>query len=163
MPRQPVPRRSPGGSAATMMTIRRWHGYIGALIAPAVLFFACTGTLQLFSLHEAHDGYHPPVLIEKLGTLHKDQKFEAKPHHDDASPEHDHGPPDAAPGGAPAKMTSADVKSWILKWLFTGVALGLVTSTLFGLYMALQDPRRRRLTLILFAIGAALPVAVLVL
>jgi hypothetical protein len=59
--------------------IRRLHTYLGAFIAPSVLFFAATGSLQLFSLHEAHGDYQPPAFIEKLGMLHKDQVFAMKP------------------------------------------------------------------------------------
>ena len=49
--------------------LRRWHNYLGAFIAPSILFFAFTGALQLFSLHEAHDGYQPAPVIEKLAQL----------------------------------------------------------------------------------------------
>ena len=58
--------------------VRDWHAWIGALIAPSVLFFATTGVLQIWSLHEAHGGYTPPALIERLGALHKDQRLALK-------------------------------------------------------------------------------------
>jgi len=63
-----------------MSSIRIWHMYIGILIAPSVLFFALTGALQIFSLHEAHGSYEPPALLEKLSRLHKDQVFAQKEH-----------------------------------------------------------------------------------
>ena len=56
-----------------MSSIRLWHSYIGILIAPSVIFFALTGALQIFSLHESHGTYTPPALIEKLSSMHKDQ------------------------------------------------------------------------------------------
>src|SRR5215469_13873414 len=57
--------------------LRQWHSYIGVFIAPSVLFFALTGALQLFSLHEARGDYRPPTLIEALGKVHKDQVLQA--------------------------------------------------------------------------------------
>jgi uncharacterized iron-regulated membrane protein len=58
-----------------MSSPRIWHTYIGLLIAPSVLFFAFTGALQLFSLHEAHGNYEPLPVIEKPAMLHRDQVF----------------------------------------------------------------------------------------
>ena len=53
-----------------MAAIRRWHSYLGILIAPSVLFFALTGALQLFSLHESHGDYRAPAIIVQLASLH---------------------------------------------------------------------------------------------
>src|SRR3984957_7098169 len=81
-------------SPALMMTVRQWHTYIGAFIAPSVLFFAFTGSLQLFSLHEAHGAYTPPAIVEALGHVHKDQVLEVKPapaKGAQAEDEHEHG------------------------------------------------------------------------
>jgi hypothetical protein len=135
------------------LSLRRIHTWIGMLIAPSVLFLATTGALQLYSLHEAHDGYTPPSLLVALGSLHKDQKLPAPPH---AAPsgakaegEHHHdddaGPPKAA--------------TPLLKIVLLAVALGLITSTLIGLWMALQDRQRRRTNLVLFAVGLLLPLS----
>jgi uncharacterized iron-regulated membrane protein len=65
-----------------MSSLRTWHTYLGLLIAPSVLFFSLTGALQLFGLHEAHGAYHPAVIIEKLGMLHKDQVFARSERHE---------------------------------------------------------------------------------
>jgi uncharacterized iron-regulated membrane protein len=91
------------GSSITglyMQSIRTWHTYIGILIAPSVLFFAFTGSLQLFSLHEAHDSYKPPPVIEKLASVHKDQVFALK--------EHDHEPEPSA--GTQPQRTSRGIR-----------------------------------------------------
>src|SRR5580698_2249190 len=79
--------------------LRKWHAYIGLLIAPSVLFFALTGALQIFNLHEAHGTYTPALLIEKLSAVHKDQVFEAS---------HDHSAPNDAPPSALAGGPAAD-------------------------------------------------------
>src|SRR5579863_2905624 len=76
-----------------MVTLRLWHSYLGVLIAPSVLFFSLTGAVQLFSLHEDHGGYHAPVLLERLASLHKDQVLKVHEHH--------------SPGSAPAEDAAA--------------------------------------------------------
>jgi len=147
-------------SPAIMMTMRQVHTYIGAFIAPSVLFFAFTGSLQLFSLHEAHGAYTPPALVESLARVHKDQVLRGKPGPaaKDADADHDHHhharPSKAAPA-APAWSVTA------LKWVFLAVAVGLITSTLLGLWLAFTSARRKGVVLALFVAGAALPVILL--
>jgi hypothetical protein len=145
-----------------MLTVRQWHSYIGAFIAPSVLFFAFTGSLQLFSLHEAHGAYTPPPVVEDLGRVHKDQIWDAparaQAHADDAHEQDHHaGPPrhrEKPPAAWPVMA---------LKWLFLAVAVGLMGSTLLGLCLALTVGRRRGLVLALFGAGTVLPLLLLVL
>ena len=148
---------------AVMLTVRQWHTYIGAFVAPSVLFFAFTGSLQLFSLHEAHGAYTPPAIFEALGHVHKDQvlSLKAKPGAKgaQAEDEHDH---DHAGGGDHhgAAKTPPPPKPWpvmALKWLFLTVAIGLMTSTLLGLWLAFTFGRRKGVVLALFVAGAVLP------
>ncbi|WP_260737318.1 PepSY domain-containing protein [Tunturiibacter lichenicola] len=51
------------------------HLYLGVFITPALLFFAFTGALQTFSLHETtrSSSYKPPVWAVVLGQIHKKQ------------------------------------------------------------------------------------------
>jgi len=143
------------GKPALMMTVRQLHTYIGAFIAPSVLFFALSGSLQLFSLHEAHGAYKPPALIEQLGSIHKDQVLKPPPGPGDAEDDHDHhhhdGPPHDGPDAPPAWNVTA------LKWLFLTVAVGLMGSTLAGLWLAFTFSRRKRLVLGLLTAGVVLP------
>jgi hypothetical protein len=138
-----------------MPSIRTWHTYIGILIAPSVLFFALTGALQIFSLHEAHDSYVPPPLLEKLSSVHKDQVFARKEHEEDkpsaAGAAPDHAPPESEPG--PSMGTT------LLKWYFLAVALGLSVSTLLGLWLGLTHIRHKRIGWWLLAVGISVPVA----
>jgi len=143
-----------------MMQLRLWHTYIGFFIAPSVLFFALTGSLQLFSLHEAHGSYQPPALIEKLSSVHKDQVFRAK------APQADHPAgrtPHAATGAAHPDHADRGPRlgTYLLKWFFLVVALGLVVSTALGLWFGFTHVRRRRTALLLLAVGAVIPVALL--
>lgn len=143
-----------------MTTIRTWHFYIGMFIAPSVLFFAITGALQLFSWHEAHGAYTPPPILEKLSSVHKDQVFAMGHHHDHAAPAVK--PASAAPPAADDddKMKTSTL---ILKiFFFWIVAGGLIVSTLFGLWIGLTHPLRKRTAWILVIAGALIPIALLV-
>jgi hypothetical protein len=42
--------------AASLKSIRIMHRYLGLFFAPTILFFAITGGLQMFGLHEAARG-----------------------------------------------------------------------------------------------------------
>jgi hypothetical protein len=141
-----------------MQSIRTWHTYIGILIAPSVLFFAFTGSLQLFSLHEAHDSYKPPPVIEKLASVHKDQVFALK--------EHDHEPEPSAgaqPGEHHEESKEEDAEpslgTRLLKWFFLVVAVGLIASTSLGLWMGLTHLRHKRVGWWLLLTGSVIPVA----
>jgi hypothetical protein len=140
-----------------MPSIRTWHAYLGILIAPSVLFFALTGALQIFSLHEAHDSYVPPQLLEKLSSVHKDQVFALKAHDDEhhhdehAADEHGATPPE--PEEEPALATT------LLKYFFLVVASALCVSTLLGLWLGLTHVRHKRLGWWLLAVGIILPVS----
>jgi hypothetical protein len=80
------------------------HSYIGLFTAPNVLFFALTGAAQIFNLHEAHGSYRPPGIVEKLGSVHKDQVFAFGDHHVSTEPQTN------SAGAAPAPGARADVE-----------------------------------------------------
>jgi hypothetical protein len=151
------PRANP---ALRLAAIRRIHGWLGLFIAPSILFFALTGSLQLYGLHESHTGYKPPALVEKLGMVHKDQVFKLKPKRPAGAPkpavaqDHDeHEEHHAAPADEGPKVTVS-----LLKALFLIVALGLATSTILGVWMALAHGRDKRVGWIVLAAGAVLPI-----
>ena len=143
-----------------MSSIRVWHTYLGMLIAPSVLFFALTGALQTFRLHEAHGAYQPLPLVEKLGMLHKDQVFAPKERHKR--------PPEPAsaregPPSPPAEDANRiSLGTLVLKWFFLLVAAGLTSSTVLGLWIGLTHLRHKRVALGLLAVGIVLPVALVI-
>ena len=59
--------------ASTLKAVRLTHLYSGVFLAPAILFFAITGGLQMFSLHETTRGssYVPPAIVVHLAQLKK--------------------------------------------------------------------------------------------
>ena len=149
-----------------MMTVRQWHTYLGAFIAPTVLFLALTGSLQVFNLHEAHGDYTPPPILVRLSRIHKDQVMALpKPH----------GPPPAAAAGrhpaaahedADHDHEHAHASAWAvlaLKWFFIAIAACLAVSTLLGLWMAFTVARRKGVVTLLLAAGAVVPLLLLAL
>jgi hypothetical protein len=144
--------------------IRKWHSYIGLFIAPSVLFFAITGATQLFDLHEAHGNYHPAALVEKLSSVHKDQVFAFGEHHAQAPPDADATKSDV---GSPSKESEDEddhltLPTLFLKGFFLLVALSLIVSTALGVWMGLMQLRRSRLAWLLMAVGALVPVGLLI-
>jgi hypothetical protein len=149
-----------------MASIRRWHSYIGLLIAPSVLFFALTGAAQLFNLHEAHGNYHPAVLLEKLSSVHKDQVFELGHHHEppDSAPSADESSPDAhSPSDPEEHSDEPALGTFVLKGYFLLVALTLTLSTAFGLWMGLMQTQRNTVGWLLVGAGSVIPVILLLL
>jgi hypothetical protein len=142
----------------TLAAIRRFHSWFGVFIAPSILFFALTGSLQLFSLHEAHGDYHPPAVIEKLGMLHKDQVFAAKPKRPPAAAK---APKPAAPAAEAHHDEGPKTSAQALKWFFLFVAASLAVSTCLGVWMALSYSADKRILWLVFLAGAVIPVGIL--
>jgi hypothetical protein len=142
------------------MSIRQLHAYIGLFVAPSVLFFALTGALQLFDLHEAHGDYRPFPLVEKLSSVHKGQVFAFGDHHAEPAPGSQiHQPAaDTAGGGQEDEDKLSTV---LLRCFFLLVALCLVLSTALGLWMGLTQMRRKRIAWVLLAAGTLIPLGLL--
>jgi hypothetical protein len=150
--------------------LRLIHLYTGVFIAPALLFFAFTGALQTFSLHETTRGssYKPPAWAVMLAQIHKKQtptvpvKKLPPPEKqaDKATQEKAQTPPTLATE-APKPTGEAAPKSHNplpLKCFFLLVSIGLFISTLSGLYMSYKYIRNRRLITAILIIGIIVPV-----
>ena len=124
-------------SPATLRLFRKIHLYFGIFIAPMLLFFAFTGAVQTFSLHETTQGssYKPPAWLVTLGQIHKKQTSVVPVRKQRAADAPKLAKTDAAP--APKPVDAPPQKSHLpLKIFFLIVAIGLFTSTLTGIYMA---------------------------
>ena len=141
----PRPRLSPA-------LIRQIHVYVSAFVAPSLLFFATTGALQTFRLPDKPAA--PPALV-KLARLHKDDVFAGKPERR-APPKgaghKDAGPPRPEHAATPLATTA-------LKWFFATASVGMIATTLFGLWMGLAHSRRKALVWACLAAGTAAPIA----
>lgn len=152
-PIKPAPARR-GGRAATLMAARVWHSYAGAFFAPAILFFSITGALQTFNLHKPMPGYHPPMVLQALASMHKNQNLHVK-HADDPAPRTGKHNKADKPDETPPPFSSV-IAQWMLKVFVALVSVGLVATTALGLYMAWQTSRRRAVML-WFVAGTVLP------
>jgi hypothetical protein len=153
-------------SHAILRLARKIHLYIGIFIAPALLFFAITGALQTFSLHETTQGssYKPPAWIVALGQLHKKQTT-VVPVRKPRPVEKPEGPPSGAapaPAGTKAVAPAASPKNHLpLKIFFLLVSVGLFVSTLTGVYMTYKYNRNTLLVTGLLIAGIVVPLLLL--
>ena len=162
--------------------VRQLHLYLGVFTAPMLLFFAITGGLQTFGLHETTRGssYTPPAWLASMAQLHKKQTTvmpvrKARPA-EVATPGSDLHGADAAtaattanaqadmrvapPSSGSAENAGAKPKKNLLpmKIFFGLVALSLLISTLTGLYMAWRYSRKPKLVGALLLGGILVPV-----
>lgn len=141
------------------------HLYLGVFTAPALLFFAITGGLQTFGLHEAKRGssYAPPKWLAVAGQLHKKQ--------DMAVPSAKLRPPAAPATEKPAAAmpapaipagagtTAPRAKNPLPLKIFAAlVAFALALSTLTGLYLSWKYTRHAGRILAIFLAGIAVPI-----
>ena len=152
---QPKPLRR---SVALGPLLRQAHLYLGMLIAPSILMFAVTGGLQIFRLQEAHPGYAPPPVIERLGRLHKDQVFTVAPPRRARS----EAAGKAGPGrAAEAPRPGPALSKRLLQWFFTLVAAGLFASTLLGVWLGAMMSRWKVSARWTLLAGVVIPVVML--
>lgn len=156
-----------------LKVVRQIHLYAGVFIAPTLLFFAFTGGLQVFGLHEASRGsdYKPPAWLVTLAQLHKKQTMVVPVHRGRPSEEGRQLPtanpaPNSArqmdvmqPGAAKLDSPKHQATHPLpLKIFCAFVALGLFISTLIGIYMAYRYTRKRALVTALLLAGTVLPI-----
>jgi len=163
--------RSPGH--AFLRVIRLVHLYLGIFTAPALLFFAFTGALQTFSLHETTRGssYKPPAWAVTLAQIHKKQT-PVVPVRKPQPPEiaagkdaghdrgHNAGPASAqpVPSAAPEGMKPHPLP---LKIFFLSVSISLLLSTLTGIYMSYKYMRNRTVVTVVLLLGAVIPLVLM--
>ncbi len=140
---------------------RQIHLYTGLFIAPALLFFALTGALQTFSLHETSRGsdYKPPTWIVTLAQLHKKQTITVpvrKQRPADAAPK-----PDKHAATAPQPPEPPQKSHLPMKIFFLIAAIGLFTSTLTGIFMAYKFNRNKLVVTALLLAGIIIPIILL--
>lgn len=141
--------------ATTLRSLRQWHHLIGVFLAPAILFFAFSGLLQVIGWQDQRNP-PPPGWVSAIAGIHKHQMLPkprpAEPARKPTAPraggggdDHDHG------GFTPLKIFA----------LLT--AIGLFVTTLIGLTIALGTRAMRRKSLIALGLGIVVPVVLLVL
>jgi hypothetical protein len=142
---------------AVLRFLRKVHLYLGIFTTPALLFFAFTGALQTFNLHESTTGssYKPPAWIATLAQLHKKQ--------DSTVPVRRPRPGNQEPGASRnGEPPSGPRKSHLpMKIFFLLVSVSLILSTLTGVYMSYRYDRSWRVLTGLLVAGLVAPLFLL--
>jgi|SRR6266513_878786 len=114
-------------SASPMKSLRSLHLFLGCLFAPMLIFFAVTGSWQLFNWHESKKDktYIAPPALAALSFIHKDA----------------HVP------GTPGRQPTP------LRYFMLATAIGLITTTIIGIIMAYRFSNRPLVATILSARG----------
>lgn len=146
-----------------MKRIRQVHFYLGTFLAPSIIFFALSGALQIFRLQEGHAGstYQPPAWIAFLAGVHKDQRVEGPPEPRPAAAPAAESPAPPRPASPPEGKAPARKASTTLKWFFTLTAVGIISTTILGIYMSFLYANDRRVIWGLLAGGIILPAVLL--
>jgi uncharacterized iron-regulated membrane protein len=137
-----------------MKRIRRLHLYIGTFFAPAIIFFAFTGSLQVLGLHESKGAVQHPAWIADLASIHKDQRLPVAAPPRPPQPVHK---PAAAPG-KPRGRSALPMKIFVLL-----MALGLIATTLLGVYISFTVMKDKRIVWGVLLAGVLLPMLLLLL
>ena len=144
--------------ATTLRSLRQWHHYIGVFLAPAILFFAFSGLLQVIGWQDQRNP-PPPGWVSAIAGIHKHQML-PKPRPADAAPKPAAPKPAAAKHGEEADDHDHGGFS-PLKIFALLTAIGLFVTTLIGLTVALGTRAMRRKSLIALALGIVVPVTLL--
>jgi len=111
-------------------SLMRLHRYAGLIVAPMVLFFAVTGTWQLFRLQQNRkDGsYKAPPALTAASDVHMAED-----------------------------LPRGEAASQVFRFAMSAVAAVLALSTLLGIVVALRVTRPLWLAVVLLALGAVVP------
>jgi ABC-type nitrate/sulfonate/bicarbonate transport system permease component len=131
VPKPELGNEGPLCYVATMKFLRSLHLYLGCLFAPMLIFFAVTGSWQLFNWHESKKDktYTAPPALATLSFIHKDA----------------HVP------GTPGRQPTP------LRYFMLATAIGLVTTTIIGIVMAYRFSQRPLVATVSLFLGIALP------
>jgi hypothetical protein len=133
---------------STLQKLRRWHHYIGVFLAPAILFFASTGFIQVLGWQDQRDPA-PPAWVSWVAGIHKKQAAPKLKAPKPALP---------AAGSGIAPRGEHDAEPFVpLKIFALLTALGLFVTTLIGLAVALGTRTTRRTATIMLAAGVVIP------
>jgi hypothetical protein len=158
-------------SATTLKGIRLTHHYVGVFFAPTILFFAITGGLQMFGLHETSRGssYVPPAILvhlsqlHKKGTLYLPQRKGVPPAPAKTDVPKADVPKSDSPKPLPPSAPSPTPDPLPMKIFFGATALALLISTCTGLFMSWKYARRKAVVIGVLLAGIAVPAVLLLL
>ncbi len=139
-----------------LVTLRLAHYYAGVFFAPTIIFFAFTGVLQVFKLHEDYRATPGAQgdWIAWMSQVHKESALI---------------PPKVAPAKAPRRETASTPapapapaeRSHPFRWFAALMGVSLIGAALAGLWIAFNYPKRRRSFFVALGAGIVLPLVLL--
>jgi hypothetical protein len=136
----------------TPRLLRDLHTYLAVFFAPTIVFFALTGGLQVFGLHESRDKAYAPIpIVEKLSQVHIHMLYQLKPPRPETAKPSAQSPESQKP--IPKRSPSLTTKIF-----FGCAAAGLTLASLLGLWIGLTQGRLRKVSAMLAILGAAMPI-----
>ena len=149
--------------AQTMQKLRRCHYYLGVFFAPMIILFALSGALQTFRLQEEKGwGSEPPAWIVWMGSIHRDSKLPKAKAPEIASAAAGRPAAEVAKAEAPKpKPTSPQVNKLPMQIFMVVMSVALLISSFLGIAIALNSKVTRQASLVMLALGALVPLAVL--
>jgi len=138
-----------------LKNVRVVHYYLGVFFAPLIVFFAFSGVLQVFKLHEAYRATPGAQgdWVAWMAQVHKEQSL-VPPRPAPARRA------EAAAGSAPPPK-EGEPRSSAMKWFTALMGTSLAATTLLGLYIAFRYPNRRMGFTVALALCLLLPVMLL--
>ena len=142
--------------AASLRRLRQWHLYLGMIFAPMILLFAISGALQTFRLHEESGwgGAKPPSWMVWMASVHRDDRL---PQHEAAKSNPDH----KAMTDKPKAPRPKPLSRLLLQIFSVLLSVGLTISAVLGIVIALNSRATRGVSLLMLAVGTALPLLLL--
>ena len=136
----------------SLAQIRLAHWYAGVFFAPTIIFFALSGVLQVFKLHESYR--------DTPGAQGDWKAWMSQVHKESALI-----PPKAAPAKAPAASAAPAEprreRSAPFKWFAALMGVSLIGASLAGLWIAYNYPARRRAYFVTLIAGIVVPIVIL--
>lgn len=111
-----------------MRTLREVHLYLGCVFTPLLIFYAVTGAWQSFGWH-TKGSYMATPMVQEMSRIHMNAKWIQ--------------PSTRAPG--------------YFRYYALAMSIGLVTTSILGVIMALKVTRRKWLVGACLAMGVLLP------
>ena len=139
---------------SALLKIRAAHYYAGVFFAPTIIFFAFSGTMQVFKLHEDYRAT-PGAQGDWIAWMAQVHKEAALIPPKVAPPAKPAPPPGAPPAAPPAHKPS------LFKWFAALFGVSLIGASLAGLWIAYNFPKRRRAFFATLAAGAVIPIVLL--
>jgi hypothetical protein len=142
-------------------TLRITHRYLGLFFAPAILFFAFSGAIQVLGWHQAsrRSNYAPARWIEEMAQIHKKQTLALPAPKQQKAVNHS-GEDQAIPV---KKLPKAPASKVVLQCFVLAMSVALIATTALGIIMAMLYGGDWRTACMIVFFGILFPVAVMLL